>query len=110
MPPLVPTRPVGIEAFQPPPTETKAEPPMKILFSSVHLDIEIPRITPERGLANMSTSYFDVEKGGVTIELDVASGLVRLSKGLAEAYVPLSKVTRFGPVVTAAVVTKTEAA
>jgi hypothetical protein len=77
------------------PTDPTQEPAI-MKFASVHLDVSIPRVSAEKGLANSETSYFDVERSGVTIELDVATGLVRLSKNDVEAFVPVSKVTRFG--------------
>lgn len=73
---------------------------MKIQFVSVHLDNTIPRLPGgNKGLAASETSFFDVTRTpGVTIELDTASQLVRLSNEQGECFVPISKVTRFGAV------------
>lgn len=73
---------------------------MKIRFASVHLEIVIPRLDGGRkGLASQDTSFFNAD-AGAAIEFDCVTGLVRLSKGETEIYVPLSRVQRFGPVVT----------
>ena len=80
------------------PTPTQGPPPMKIRFASVHLEIIIPRSDGgKNGLASSDTSYFTAG-AGCTIELDQATGLVRLANGGAEAFVPLARVQRFGPV------------
>lgn len=64
-------------------------------FTSVILDVEIPRLAPEKGLAAASTKFFEAERHKMVIEL--VGPLVRLSRGTAISYVPLSKVERFGP-------------
>lgn len=85
---------------------------MKIQFQSVYLDIEIPRLPGgNKGLAASSTTFFDITRTpGVTIELDTASQLVKLSNDQGACFVPLSKVTRFGDVLTAAATTAAAAA
>lgn len=79
-------------------TDPTEEPMAKIQFTSVHFTIEIPRLAGgTKGLAVSTTKFFHTAQHKLdAIELDTASGLVRVSKGEAIQYVPLSKVERFG--------------
>ncbi len=82
------------------PLSPKEPASMKIRFQSVLLDITIPRLSADKGLASSDTSFFDIVRTpGVTIELDTGTQLVRLSKGDVASYVHVTKVTRFGDVV-----------
>ncbi len=77
--------------------EPEEEPTMKIRFTHIHLDKEIPRFAGgTKGLATSTTTFFDVERSGTTIELDTATQLVRLSRGEIAVYVPIGKVSSFG--------------
>jgi hypothetical protein len=74
---------------------------MKILFDSVFLDREIPRFANgTKGLSNSSTTFFDVSKAGVVIEFDTATQLVRISRDEVSIHIPVSKIDRFGAVIT----------
>ena len=70
---------------------------MIIKFTSVTLHKVMPRLDSGVGQATQTTTFFDTLKAGVTVELDTGSGLVRIAKGGATAYVSLSGVERFGP-------------
>ena len=71
---------------------------MKIQFTSVHLHKTIPRLDAGKGQATQSTTHFTIETGHI-IELDTASGVVRIAKGTAVANIPREGVERFGPTV-----------
>jgi hypothetical protein len=73
--------------------------PMKIRFVSVTLHKTMPRLDGGKGQATQDTTFFDVAKAGVTVELDTATQLVRIAKNHSCAYVPLSGVERFGATV-----------
>ncbi len=74
------------------------EPTMaKVQFTHIHLDKEIPRFG-DKGLASSSSTFFK-QSDGVTIELDTATGIVRLSKGGVGVNVPREKVAIYGDVV-----------
>ena len=69
---------------------------MIIKYESVLLHKALPRLDAGKGQASHSTQLFNV-KEGVTIELDTASGMVRIAKGTATAHIPREGVERFGP-------------
>lgn len=73
------------------------ETPMKIQFASVTLHKTMPRLDAGKGQATATTTFFDAEKAGVSIELDTAAQLVRIAKGYDCRYVPLAGVEWFGP-------------
>ena len=86
-------------APEPSPTTTTTEDdeaPMKIQFVHVYLDKEIPRFG-DKGLASSSSTFFKAADG-CAIELDTATGLVRLSKGGTVMHIPREKVSQFGDV------------
>ena len=98
--PVVPAAAIADDAHRAMATlhETE-EPGMKIQFASVQLREEIPRLASDKGLASSTTSFFDTARSGVTIELDTATSLVRLSKGAVAIHIPLHGVRSFGDVV-----------
>lgn len=70
---------------------------MIIKFESVLLHKAVARLDAGKGQASHSTQAFNTKDHGVTIELDTASGLVRIAKGTATVHVPREGVERFGP-------------
>lgn len=80
-------------------TEPGEEPTMKIQFAHVTFAEEVSRLASEKGFASSTTAFFDAAKAGVTIELDTATGLVRLSKGALALHFPLSRIKQLGEVV-----------
>ncbi len=81
---------------------------MKIQFTSVTLDKEIPRFG-DKGLASSSSTYFKASDG-VTIELDTATGIVRLQKGDVERNIPREKIAEFGKIIVPTAAVKDTAA
>ena len=67
-----------------------------ISFASVTLHKALPRLDAGIGQATQSTTFFQA-MAGLSIELDTASGLVRLSKGSVRRYIPREGVEFFGP-------------
>ncbi len=79
------------------PAESEEPTMAKVQFTHIHLDKEIPRFG-DKGLASSSSTFFK-QSDGVTIELDTATGIVRLSKGGVGVNVPREKVAIYGDVV-----------
>lgn len=69
-------------------------PMTKLYFDSVRLEFEIPRFT-KAGWASTTSSHIE-SKAGVTIELNVATGMLRLSQGALVRNIPRERVLFFG--------------
>lgn len=90
--------------------DTETETPMKILFDSVELHSEVPRLDAAKGLAAHTTAFFDISQSkGIVLEYDTHTCFLRISCGFIATYVPREGVKRFGPTLEDVVAMKADA-
>ena len=77
-------------------TPPEEDPMPTIRFANITLHKSLPRLDAGIGQATQSTTFFQA-MAGLSIELDTATGLVRLSKGAVCRYIPREGVEFFGP-------------